>query len=159
MKTLSLLLLVAILGSAKSSEPAVQKTTLCDLYQHPEKYAGKLVHVHASVSGKDLWIDDFQKEACPAWTNVTAVYPHQVQPPPGFSFAEDESFAKFQDALHKGMNVEATFEGRFDVAFVWRDHKRISVGSDKGYGKKHKFGARLVLQRVSEVVARPRYHK
>jgi hypothetical protein len=73
-----------------------------------------------------------------------------------FSFFQDESFAKFQDALHKGMNVEATFEGRFDEAFVLRDHKRISVGSNKGYGKKHRFGARLVLQRVSEVVARPK---
>jgi len=144
MKALSLVLLAAILSGAQSSEPPVQKTTLCDLYQHPEEYAGKIVQVHAHVSGKDLWIDDFQKEACPAWTNVIAMYPDQVQPPPGFSFVQDESFAKFQYAFRRRMNVEATFEGRFDVAFVWRDHKRVSVaGSDKGYGKKRKYGAQI----------------
>jgi hypothetical protein len=28
------------------------------------------------------------------------------------------------------MHIDATYEGRFDAAFAWRDHKRIRVGDN-----------------------------
>ena len=135
------------------------KATLCELAEHPEQYAGKMVTVHASEMGKDFWIEDFTNRSCSSWTQVIVVYPDQIKPAPGFDLVRDDTFNKFFEEVRKGKNVEATYEGRFDAAYVWRDHKRISVGTDKGYGKKQKYGARIVLRSISEVVARPRYHK
>jgi hypothetical protein len=135
------------------------KTTLCVLAEQPEQYAGKMVAVRAKEMGKDFWIEDFANTSCSAWTQVIVVYPDQINPVPGFNLVRDDAFRKFFEEIQKGNTVEATYVGRFDVAFVWRDHKRISVGTDKGYGKKQKYGARLVLQSISEVVARPRYHR
>jgi hypothetical protein len=135
------------------------KASLCELAEHPDQYAGKMVSVHASEMGKDFWIEDFTNKSCSAWTQVIVVYPDQTKPAPGFDLVRDDAFNKFFEEVRLGRNVEATYEGRFDVAYVWRDHKRISVGTEKGYGKKQKYGARIVLRSISEVVARPRYHK
>jgi len=64
-----------------------------------------------------------------------------------------------EDALHhRGpIHIDATYEGRFDAAFAWRDHKRVRVGPDgeNGYGKKHEYDARIVLRQVSDVWAKP----
>jgi hypothetical protein len=56
-----------------------------------------------------------------------------------------------------GMVQTALYEGRFDAAFAWRDHKRVKVDQDaeKGYGKKHEYDARIVLHQVSDVWAKP----
>lgn len=135
------------------------KATLCELAEHPEQYAGKMVAVHASEMGKDFWIEDFTNISCSSWTQVIVVYPDQIEPAPGFELVRDDAFNQFFEDVRKGQNVEATYEGRFDAAYVWRDHKRISVGTNKGYGKKQKYGARIVLRSISEVVARPRYYK
>jgi hypothetical protein len=72
---------------------------------------------------------------------------------------EDHSgrYSSGQTAAHKGMNVVAIYEGRFDPAFAWRNRKRIrlSQNEEKGYGKKHQYDARIVLRRIIDVVARP----
>ena len=156
----SLLAFYTAMGRGRAdSQSAPIKVTLCELAEHPEQYAGKMVAVHASEMGKDFWIEDFTNKSCSAWTEVVVVYPDQIRPAPGFDLIHNDAFNKFFEAVRQGRNVEATYEGRFDVAYVWRDHKRISVGTDKGYGKKQKYGARIVLRSISEVVARPRYHK
>jgi hypothetical protein len=131
------------------------KVTLCDLAEHPEQYAGKIVAVRASEMGEDFWIEDFTNRDCSAYTPVIVVYPDQIKPDPGFDLVRDDAFNKFFEDVRKGMHVEATYEGRFDVAYVWRDHKRICVGSEKGYGKEYKYGARVVLRRLSDVVSHP----
>lgn len=155
-----LLALYLAVGRGHSEEQSVPiKVTLCELAEHPEQYAGKIVAVHSSEMGKDFWIEDFTNKSCSSWTQVIVVYPDQVKPAPGFDLVRNDDFNKFFEEVRKGKNVEATYEGRFDVAYVWRNHKRISVGTEKGYGKKGKYGARIVLRRISEVVARPRYHK
>jgi len=115
--------------------------------------------VHAASMGKDFWIEDFTNKACSSWTSVIVVYPGQVKPSPGFDLIRDDAFAKFFGDIRKGMSVEATYEGRFDVSYVWRDHKRVVVGTEKGYGKKGEYGARIVLHSISEVIARPMPHK
>ena len=114
-----------------------------------------MVAVHASEMGKDFWIEDFNNSPCSAWTQVAVVYPDQVRPSPGFDLVRDDAFNKFFEEVRKGRNVEATYEGRFDVAFVWREHKRIDVGSEKGYGRKHRYGARIVLHKISDVISHP----
>ena len=55
--------------------------------------------------------------------------------------------------------IDATYEGRFDAAFAWRDHKWIKLGqgngSQEGYGKGHEYDGRIVLHQVSDVWAEP----
>jgi hypothetical protein len=141
----------AQMGNAESPT----KASLCELYQNPQQYAGKMVSVRARVAGNDLWIDAFEQKACSSWMNVVVVFPEQVKPAPGFSLVHGDSLTKLLESVRKGKGVEATFEGRFDAAFVWRDHKRIPVGTDPGYGKKNRYGGRIVLQRVSDVLVFP----
>ena len=135
---------------AESTLPV--KTTLCDLSQHPEQYAGKIIAVHGSVAGNDLWIDDFQQKPCSSWIPLVVVLPNVIRPTPEFNLVQDESFTRFFLGVHRGSGVEATFEGRFDAAFVWRNHKKIFVSKTKGYGKKNRYGGRIVLHRLSDVV-------
>jgi hypothetical protein len=131
---------------------------MCDLFEHPEQYAGKMVAVSAGLTGYDLSLDDLSNQKpCAAYMRVHLELPHDVRPKPSFGLIRDEMLNTFFDALHKGMNVVATYEGRFDPVFVWRDRKRIRVSQDEdnGFGKKHQYDARLILQRISDVVARP----
>ena len=135
------------------------EATLCDLYQHPEQYTGKMVKVRGTVAGNDLWIDAFTETACPTWMRVIVVFPDRIKTAPSFDLIRDKSFKEFEDACNhpRPIHIDATFEGRFDAAFVWRDHKRIRVGQDaeKGYGKKHEYDGRIVLHQVSDVMAKP----
>jgi hypothetical protein len=131
------------------------EATLCDLYQHPDQYAGKIVRVRGTIAGNDMWIDTFTEKACSSWMSVVVVFPSQVKPAPDFGLVRDDSFAKFEDAMYhsRPIHIEATFEGRFDSVVIVQDGKRITLG--KGYGKKYKHDGRIVLHRVSDVVALP----
>jgi hypothetical protein len=154
----SLAFLSPSIAAQSPDENVALRVSMCDLYENPEQYAGKIVTVTASVVGSDLSLDDFSNEKrCSAYMRVHLEFPGDVKPMPGFDLIRDEAFNKFFDDLHKGMNVLATYEGRFDPAFVWRDRKRIRVSQDeeKGYGKKHQYDGRIVLHRISEVVGRP----
>ena len=83
--------------------------------------------------------------------------PQETRPAPTFNLVRDDAYNGWFEKLHRGPNVIATGEGRFDPAFVWRDQKRIRVGDgpDKGYGKKPRYDGRIVLRRASAVLARP----
>jgi hypothetical protein len=133
--------------------------TLCDLYQHPDQYAGKMVKVRGTVAGNDLWIDAFTEKPCPTYMRIIVVFPAQLKTSPGFDLVRDQSFKEFENAVYhpRPIGIEATFEGRFDAAFYWRDHKRIPVGQGelKGYGKKHDYDGQIVLLRVLDVVTKP----
>jgi hypothetical protein len=157
-------LLFALVGAASrgwcEDESVATKTTLCELAQHPEQYVGKMVEVRASVAGNDLWIDDFeQKPACPSWMGVVVVLPDQVKPKADFDVVRDDSFNRLFAELRKGMNVQATFEGRFEAVYTWSNQKQIWIGQGKekpkGFGKKGRYGGRIVLHRVSDILARP----
>ncbi len=138
------------------------EVTLCDLYQHPEQYAGKMVKVRAGSVG-DLRLDnilhDSPAEPCPTYMRLIVTLPDQVKPAPPFQLVRDKSFKALAEALHRGgaIHIDATYEGRFDAVFVWRDHKRIKISQDeeKGYGKKHEYDGRIVLHQVSDVWAKP----
>jgi hypothetical protein len=149
--TLTLFLVCSLgaeLGSARAQQDAgPANTSLCDLYKDPTRYTGKTVTVRGSVTGNDLLIDDFEK-TCSSWSKVIVVLPEDAKPPQQLQVVKDESFKVFFDDLRKGMNVQATFEGRFEAT---------SAGGIKGYGfgRKHDARAQIVLLRVSDVVSRP----
>ena len=134
-------------------------TNLCELAEHPQQFSGKLVSVLATVTGKDILIDDFDGAPCSAYLMIVAVYPDAVKPPPGFEFQHDDSSAFFDKEVRTGKNVEATFIGRFDVSYVWQNHVRVKVGKERGYGPKDQYGARIVLHRIANVTSRPRPRK
>jgi hypothetical protein len=158
---------IALAGASGIEKPgsATTTATLCELAEHPEKFAGKMVAVHASEMGprrtrsSGFWIDDFNQQPCSSWISVWVAYPDQVRPSPGFVLERNDDFNNFFAEISKGKNVQATYEGRFDAAYVWRDHKRVVVGEGKGYGKQHKYGGRIILYSISEVVARPEPRK
>jgi len=142
------------LSFTQSPTPAVD-VALCDLFQHPEEYLGRMVRVRATVAGSDLSIDAVDRQACPSWMPVIVVFPKDVKPSPGFDVVRDAALKQFDDALYgrRPVNTQATFEGQFHSVIVVRDGKRIRVG--EGYGKKRDYDARIVLYKVSEVMARP----
>src|SRR5271165_6130600 len=76
------------------------KATLCDLYQHPEQYTGKLVQVRGTVASNDLWIDTFSEKPCPTYMRVLVVFPDRVKPTPGFDLVRDQSFKEFENAFY-----------------------------------------------------------
>ena len=153
----AVLLIVCGLCWAQDTVKPIE-TTLCQLYQDSEQYAGKIIKVRAG-SVSDLHIEntlhDSPAERCPAYMRIVVVFPEQVTPAPGFKLIRDESYRKLEEALHSPgpIHIDATYEGRFDAAFVWRDQKRISVGQNqiKGYGSKHQYDGRIVLHQVSDV--------
>ena len=138
-----------------SQEDFPKKVTLCELAEHPDKYEGTIVETQASIGG-DLWIDDFSGPKCSAYMKLLLAFPQNVKPEPTFALVRDENYEKLFDALHAGMNVVATFKGRFDPLFTWRNHirERVGQGQEKGFGKNHQYDGRIVLYSVSVVVAR-----
>lgn len=156
---LLVLVLFAMLSYGQmKTEDTPLKVTMCELYEHPEQYAGKMVEVRANVSGNDLALGDFSNQkSCSAYMRLHLELPQETKPAPSFNLVRGDAYSKLLQKLHQGMNVIATYEGRFDPAFVWRDHKRIRVSgtTDKGYGKKNRYDGRIVLRAVSDVLARP----
>ncbi len=137
------------------------ETTLCELYRNPEQYAGKMIKVRgASVGSLSIGdaLHDSPAGKCPAYMRIIVVFPEQVKPAPAFQLVRDDSYRKLEEALHAAgpTHIDATYEGRFDAAFVWRDQKRIRIAEDqvKGYGKKHEYDGRIVLRQVSDVWTR-----
>lgn len=150
---------ISVITMCRSSETLDPiDVSMCELYQNPEQYSGKIVRVRAGSTGElqiENILHDSPSTSCPAYMRILVVFPKQVIPPPGFDLVKDESYKDLDEALHtKGpIRIDATYEGRFDAAYVWRNQKRIrlSQGKEKGYGKNHDFDARIVLRRVLDV--------
>jgi len=156
-------LCVAVLLSSSFSraqarnEGAPLKVTMCDLYNDPQKYAGKMIEVRATIAGyRDPKLEQpafAPQEPCAAsgYMTIGLELPQNAKPKPKFDLIRDESFQKYAEALQKPMRIEATLEGRFDPTFIWRNHKRERVGEGEGYGKQDSEDGRLVLYRMSDV--------
>jgi hypothetical protein len=131
------------------------EATLCELYQHPDHYAGKMVKVRGTIAGNDMWIDAIAKTPCSSWMSIVVVFPKQVKPVPDFDLVRDDSFREFENAMYhpRPIHIDAMFEGRFDSVVSVQDGRRTKTG--RGYGKGHEHDGRLVLHRVSDVIAKP----
>lgn len=118
---------------------------------------GKMVEVRATIVGyRDPTVElpSFSRqEPCFAYLNIALEFPQNVSPRPPF-VERDASFRKYEEALQKPMPVEATLQARFDAVFVWKDRKRVRIAEGQGFGRKHAADARLVLQRMSDVITR-----
>ena len=132
--TLSFFFWVPLSKAQPSQENTPAKVTLCELAEHPDIYAGKIVETQASVIGRELWIDDFSGPKCSAYMRLFLAFPQNVRPEPAFDVVRDANYEKLFDALYSGMNVVATFKGRFDPLFTWRNHKRERVSQDSRKG-------------------------
>jgi hypothetical protein len=117
-----------VFSSAQASTQPIE-ATLCELYQHPDQYAGKMVRVRGTIAGNDMWIDAFTEELCSSWMNIVVVFPNQVKPAPDFDLVKDDSFTTFEDAMYhsRPIHIEATFEGRFDSLVTVQDGKRTTA--------------------------------
>ncbi len=77
----------------------------------------------------------------------------------GRGVVRDKAFDRLFDALHDGTNVQATFSGRFEAVYTWKNQKQVWIGDSqirrKGFGKKGQYGGRIVLFSVSNILARP----
>src|SRR5450631_2338563 len=89
----SLLADCAVSWGQNAAKPV--EVTLCDLYEHPEQYADKMIKVRAGSVG-DLRIEDIlhdsHAEQCPAYMRILVVFPDQVKPSPDFQIVQDESY-------------------------------------------------------------------
>jgi hypothetical protein len=158
---LMLLMICTPFSAAQSGDEVVPlKVTVCDLYREPQKYAGKMIELRATIVGHGeptLEEPAFSpQEGCSAagYMIIALEFPQNVRPKPGFHLEKDSSFQKYEEALRKPNRVEATLEGRFDPVFVWQNKKRVRVAEGEGFGKKHSADARLVLRRMSQVEVR-----
>jgi len=157
----SLCLVVVLLSSLaraqSQSAGAPLKVTICDLYNEPQKYKGKMIEVRATITGyrnPKLEQPAFApQEPCGAsgYMTIGLELPQNVRPRPEFDLIRDESFQKYAEALQESMRIEATLRGRFDPTFIWRNRKRERVGEGEGYGKNHADDGRLVLYKMSDV--------
>src|SRR5258708_1102239 len=125
--TVLLLVVCATLSYGQVEERSIPlKVSMCDLYEHPDQYAGKVVEVRASVRGTELSLEDFSNQrSCSAYMGIHLEFPQGTNTGTSVDLVRDEAFNSLFDKLNQGMNVIATFRGRFDPAFVWREHKRI----------------------------------
>ena len=109
--------------------------------------------------GRERITEAGRKPACPSWMGVILVLPEQVKPRADFDVVRDDPFNQLFAELRKGMNVQATFEGRFEAVYTWRNQKQVWIGEGqekpKGFGKKGRYGGRIVLHCVSDILARP----
>jgi hypothetical protein len=160
------LICVAVLLSSSPTRAGSQhgstslKVTICDLYADPQKYAGQMIEVRATIITyrepelEQPMLEPQERCAAPGYMTIGLKFPGNIKPNPQFDLIRDESFQKYAEALDKPMRIEATIEGRFDPVFIWRNHKRERVAEGKGYGKKHYEDARIVLQKMSDVVTK-----
>jgi hypothetical protein len=154
---LTLSLLSSFAMGRPENETTPLKVTMCDLYTAPQKYAGKMIEVRATIVGyksPTLEAPAFvapEPCAAAAYMTIALELPQIAKPKPDFELVRDESFKKYEEAIRKPMRIEATLQGRFDPVFVWKDHKRVRVGEGQGYGKDHSADGRLLLRKIEDV--------
>jgi hypothetical protein len=148
-------LLTSALLAQKTEGNEPVEVTLCELYQHPEQYQGRIISVRGTILGyKEIWIETPTSQRVPtrpAYMTILLDAPENIRPKPFFKLEKDEAYRQYENAQSKGMRIEATLEGRFDPVFTWKEQKRIRVGEGQGFGKKHRADARIALRRMSDL--------
>jgi hypothetical protein len=149
---LHVLLLLFCLLPVKGAD--VKAMTLCELLKTPEKFAGQMVSVRASVDKSYHWLVLFNKD-CDG--SVMLELRSEIEPKREFPLEKDEQFEKFDQALFDFKpgsmelrnRIEADFAGRFDSMFAMKRNRKVRIA--KGYGHGLQAKTRLVLHKVSNV--------
>ena len=171
----------AALGQVKSDQPI--KTTLCELVKEPKHFDGKMVQIRAAIlTGVDLPNDDsrpvselslLSDNRCAEriWFARTDIMNGQLTSPTGSSIVvrQDDEYRKMNDFSSRSyvpkngppvavfincplFLVISTVTGRFDyIKKAVQEHSRIV----SGFGTLNSYDSQLVLQSVSDVVAKP----
>ena len=149
-----LLLFFAFLLPARSAD--VNTMTLCELMKTPEKFAGQVVSVRASVDKHYHRIVLFDED-CDGL--VLLEIRSNVEPQREFPLERDKEFEKFSEALldykpgtvRLRNRINADFKGRFDWVFAMEGNQRM------GKGFRHRLvTSRLVLYKLSNVSVVPK---
>jgi hypothetical protein len=147
--------LLGVLCAQQSSDSEPVKTTLCELYQNPEQYQGRIVSVRGTIAGyRETLVDSPASSAqppCSAYMTILLDVTENVSPKPNFELEKDAVYGEYEDAQAKGLRIEVTLEGRFDPVFTWKERKRIRVAEGEGFGRKHAADARIVLRRMTDL--------
>ena len=132
----------------------IAKVTLCDLAEHSETYAGKIIETQASVIGNDFWIADFSGAKCSAYMRLLLTFPKKIKPEATFAEVHDENYKMFLREVRGGTAVLVTVRGRFDPIFVWRNQQRVRLNQsqERSFGRKDQYDGRIVFYSVSDVV-------
>lgn len=153
------------LGSAVAQPPDATNpipVTVCQLFEHPEHYIGKMIKVRGASVGARIWLSNAISDGsvCSAWLDVVVLFPAQVSLTSDLDVVRDESLKKLEGAINsRGMHIEATYEGRFEFLYEIRGGKRVNLTTGKQerkrVGRMSFYDARIVLHKVSDVVAFP----
>jgi hypothetical protein len=165
-------LVVVGFGQVKTNAPI--KTTLCDLVKKPERFNGKMVQVRAVVvTGFEASL--LRDESCSADIWLAAGFPVNLTQPgggrkpsrPPITLKKDSDYQKMAEFLSKNYTnsdnkpcmycplytVTVNAAGRFDhidkLNTDPKDRRYVGFGHMNGYE------SQLVLQSVSDVVAKP----
>jgi hypothetical protein len=170
-KSFPMLILFLVVVGMHASGDDLTEATICQILTDPVSFNGKMVKVRGRVvTGFEFF--DIQGEWCggESINAITLAYPDEadIKPAPSFKLRRDAEFKKFQRSLTETVRkigplsycyryeVTATITGRLDgveKAGIIRDGsgKVIAV---QGFGHANRYRARLVIQSVSEVVAK-----
>ena len=88
---------------------------------------------------------------------IIVVLPGQVKPAPAFRLDKDDAYYRLDALLNSSerFHIDATYEGRFDAAFVWRNQERMRVDNGQsGQWQSDRYDGRIVLRRVTDIWAR-----
>jgi hypothetical protein len=136
-----------ITGIASAAE--VAQTTVCELENHPQQYAGRMVRFVAEWTRppRRILVDDPIGKCGPILVELPT--DSDVHPRASFKVVQDAELEKFLQSrfvlipnakTHKKGRIKATLQGRLDVA-----------PPGKGFGHGELYSLRLVLQQVFDV--------
>lgn len=129
--------------SFASTGPAAKKVNFCELYQHPESYAGKLVQVHGIIYGiKHMRIEDasYPGTRCGSYMMIAFLIPKGRSGP--HAPVRDAAFDSLEAGIKSGKRVIADIQGFFEFL-------------PKHTGPRTAPAAQLVLFKASNVVVLP----
>jgi hypothetical protein len=129
--------------------------SLCDLYERPDDYDGRMVRLRGSLVGHNPWIESpapRSQPTCSAYMRVVIALPEDIEPDPGFDLARDASLAEFIEAQSGPHNIHVTVEGLFVSYISVQDGVRVRA---RDPDRELDFDGRIVLRGVSDVVAYP----
>lgn len=163
---------VAAAGTCAQGDGVID-ATVCTILADPVAYNGKMVRVRGRIVTGFEFFDIRGKECGQPINSITLSYPDdpRVKPAPSFSLQRDAEFKRFRPYLTQKVStkrkdgvrfecdryeITAMILGRLDgveKAGIIEDEsgKVIAV---EGFGHLNRYRARLVIQSVSEIVAK-----
>lgn len=107
---------VSMVSASNPPESEAMKVGFCELYQHPESYAGKLVEVHGIIYGiKHMRIEDasYPGTRCESYVMIAFVVPKGQSG--RHTPVRDAAFDSLEAGIADGKRVIADVQGVFEL--------------------------------------------